>query len=139
MRRPALCLTVLATLTLGVALACEAGDGGEEPAPPDTVETATGAEPAGAGETRTGVTPSGSSTASLTVSNPMPHAMTVRIEYAGGGGRRLGTVPANGEQTFTLAASPGETVTVVATDDEETHAPETSLDLAAGSNTWTIQ
>lgn len=87
----------------------------------------------------TGLPPSTGSTSQLTVTNPMPHAMTIRVTYPDGGGRRLGTVAANGTQTFTMPELAGETVTLVATDDAETHAPETTLEIRPGDNAWTIR
>ena len=60
----------------------------------------------------------------------MPHAMAVTIQYEGGGETELGIVPAGGEQTFTLAASPGENVTLVASDEEDTHSRETTVTLS---------
>ena len=85
------------------------------------------------------VTPSTTTTASVTATNPMPHAMVVSVEFEGGGENPLGTVPANGSQTFTVAASPGETVTLIARDEDGTHEPRATVTLAEGENAWTIE
>lgn len=123
-------LAVLVPLALG---ACQgAGTEEEEAAPADTVTAETGET----GATTTGVAPGGS-VAQVTVTNPMPHAMIVSVEFEGGGANELGTVPANGSQTFELAASPGENVRLIATDEEGTHSPSTSIALQE-TNSWSI-
>jgi hypothetical protein len=88
-----------------------------------------------------GLEPGVSSTYSLAVTNPMPHAMVVTVQYTGGGETELGTVPAGGEQSFTVAASAGETVTLVATDEAGSHSPSTTLTLPEGQTqaAWTIE
>jgi hypothetical protein len=88
----------------------------------------------------TGVEPGVSSTYDVSITNPMPHAMIVTVEYTGGGETELGTVPAGGEQSFTVAASGGETITLVATDEAGTHSPSTTITLPEGQTetTWTI-
>lgn len=130
----------LGSLVLSLALvalgsACQGGEEVDEAAPADTVETAT----PGAEDVSGGVAPS-SSTSEAVITNTMPHAMIVTIEYPGGGATELGVVPASGEQTFTLAASSGETVTLVARDEADTHSRDTSLTLSEGqTDTWTIE
>jgi hypothetical protein len=122
------------------ALACETEDADEEIAPADTIassaETTTGDEPVS-----TGLEPGMSSTYEVAITNPMPHAMVVTVEYTGGGETELGTVPAGGEQSFTVAASAGETITLVATDEAATHSPTTSMTLPGGQTqtSWTIE
>lgn len=130
----------LGSLVLSLALvalgsACQGGEEADEAAPADTVETATsGAEPLAGG-----VAPS-SSTSEAVITNTMPHAMIVTIEYPGGGATELGVVPASGEQTFTLAASSGETVTLVARDEADTHSRDATLTLSEGqTDAWTIE
>lgn len=125
-------LASLAVFTLVLA-GCQAdGETDEEPAAADTVVADTG----GAAATTTGVQPGGD-LAEVTVTNPMPHAMTVSVEFEGGGANELGTIPANGSQSFTLAASVGESVRLVATDEDDTHSPSTAITLDE-ANDWTI-
>lgn len=130
----------LGSLVLSLALvalgsACQSGEEADEAAPADTVETAT----SGAEDVSGGVAPS-SSTSEAVITNTMPHAMIVTIEYPGGGATELGVVPASGEQTFTLAASSGETVTLVARDEADTHSRDVTLTLSEGqTDTWTIE
>ncbi|HUF90284.1 MAG TPA: hypothetical protein VMR66_09920 [Gemmatimonadota bacterium] len=130
----------LGSLVLSLALvalgsACQGGEEADEAAPADTVETATSGAEAVSG----GVAPS-SSTSEAMITNTMPHAMIVTIEYPGGGATELGVVPASGEQTFTLAASAGETVTLVARDEADTHSRDATLTLSEGEiETWTIE
>lgn len=133
--------TPLATIPLVLALALAACGGGsnadDEAAPVDsaTADTVT-AEGGGAGATTAGLEVGGT-LAEVTVTNPMPHAMTVTVEFEGGGAHELGTIPASGSQSFSLAASPGETVRLVATDADSTHSPSTRMELAE-TNAWTI-
>lgn len=119
------------------AFACQGEEADEEVAPADTVATA----PAGEVPVSSGLEPSTSSTTNLTVTNPMPHAMVVTVQYSGGGETELGTVPAGGEQAFTVAASGGETITLVATDDANSHSATTTIALPVGQTeaAWTIE
>lgn len=132
-RIPALTLALTAA-----ALACGGEAAEEEEVPADTLAAA----PAAGSEApvTSGIEPSTSSTTSVTVTNPMPHAMIVTVEYAGGGETELGIVPAGGEQSFTVAASGGESVTFVATDEANTHSPSETMVLPEGQvATWTIE
>jgi hypothetical protein len=125
----------LALVALGTA--CQGEEGADETAPADT----TAAAPTGDEAGTAGIEPGGvSSTYRVAINNPMPHAMVVKVEYTGGGETELGTVPAGSEQAFTVAASGGETVTLVATDEAGTHSPSTTLTLPAGQSetSWTI-
>lgn len=131
-------LASIAVFTSLVLVGCQgAGETEEEPAA-DTADTAdtVAAETGDAGATTTGVQPGGE-LAEVTVTNPMPHAMTVSVEFEGGGANELGTIPANGSQSFTLAASVGESVRLVATDEDDTHSPSTRITLEE-ANDWTI-
>lgn len=124
-----------AAILIPLALAgCESADepDEEEPGVADTVTADTGR----AGATTTGIA-AGGTLAEVTVTNPMPHAMVVSVEFEGGGSHELGTIPANGSQSFSLAASPGESVRLVAADEDQTHSPSTSLTLEE-TNSWTI-
>lgn len=123
----------LVILALGLA-ACGGGDAEEDVAPADTVAVEEAA-PEGTG---TGLSPSTSTVSALTVTNPMPHAMVVVVAYEGGGEAALGTVPANGEQSFTVPASPGESVTLTASDEGNTHSVDGVMVLEE-QNTWTIE
>lgn len=68
---------------------------------------------------------------SLAVINEMPHAMIVRVDD-GSGARLLGTVGAEREERFVLDAAETTTVTLIATDREETHTVRRTVVLAAG-------
>lgn len=118
----------VALLTLGVFACQQAAEEGEETTPAETMETEAAPEPTVVSY-------------SLVVSNPMPHAMNVTATLADGSQVQLGTVPASGEGTFTVSGTPGETVTVTATDEAATHSPSGSLTLPAGETTvtWTVQ
>jgi hypothetical protein len=118
--------------------ACAGEDAGDDAAPADTVDTAA-EQGASDAPVSTGLQPGVSSTTEAIVTNPMPHAMVVTIQYEGGGETELGVVPANGEQSFTLAASSGENVTLVASDEADTHSRETTVTLTDQPQTWTIE
>jgi len=130
-----------ATIALvSLAFACATEDADEDVAPADTIassgETTTAEEPVS-----TGLQPGQSATYEVAITNPMPHAMVVTVGYTGGGETELGTVPAGGEQSFTVAASAGETITLVATDEAATHSPTTTMTLPEGQTrtAWTIE
>lgn len=125
----------IALISLGAA--CQGEDAGEYDAPADTVASA----PAADEPVSSGIDPGVSSTYDVAINNPMPHAMIVTVEYTGGGETELGTVPPGGEQSFTVAASAGETVTLVATDEAGTHSPSTTMALPEGQTetAWTIE
>lgn len=129
-----------ASLVLSVTLvafgsACQGGEEADYEAPAETAATA-----ASGGEAISGGVAPSSSTSEAVVTNPMPHAMIVTIQYEGGGETELGVVPASGEQTFTLAASPGETVTLVARDEADTHSRDATITLSEGQTAaWTIE
>jgi hypothetical protein len=121
-------LLIAALLSFGVAACQQEGEEGEETAPADT--TAMEA-PAPAEEV----------TYQFVVTNPMPHAMNVSATMPDGSQVQLGTVPASGESSFNITGSVGESVTVVAVDEENTHEPTGTVTLPAGQTTlsWTIQ
>lgn len=135
-----LSVTALSMALVSFGSGCETEGADDDAAPADTIgssaETTTGDEPVS-----TGIQPGTASTYDVAITNPMPHAMIVTVEYTGGGETELGTVPAGGEQSFTVAASAGETITLVATDEARTHSPTTTLDLAPGQTqaAWTIE
>jgi hypothetical protein len=130
-------LVALALALVTSAFACQGDEADDEAAPADTVATTA---PAMEEPVSSGLEPA-SSTTSVTITNPMPHAMIVTVEYGGGGETELGIVPAGGEQAFTVAASGGETITLVATDDANSHSPSTTIVLAADQTAaaWTIE
>ncbi len=135
-RLPIVVSFAAALVLLGTA--CAGEDAGDDGAPADTVSTAA-EQGASDAPVSTGLEPSQSSTTEAVITNPMPHAMAVTIQYEGGGESELGIVPANGEQSFTLAASPGENVTLVATDEGDTHSRETTVTLTDQPEAWTIE
>jgi hypothetical protein len=112
------------------ATACERADQeGEDLAPADTAiveETGTAGVEA---------------SYQLVITNPMPHAMNVTAMMPDGGQVQLGSVPANAESTFTVVGSGGEVVTVVATDEGNTHSPSGEITLPSDATTvrWTIE
>lgn len=134
--RLSLVVPFAAALTM-LGAAC-AGEEGDDDAPADTVATAAG-QGASDAPVSTGLEPGQSSTTEAVITNPMPHAMVVTIQYEGGGETELGIVPAGGEQSFTLAASPGENVTLVASDEADTHSRETTVTLTDQPQAWTIE
>lgn len=147
MRIPVHTFTTLAATLLAVAaLGCGGGGGPDEAAPEDTtaVEAAApeASEPAAPDTSpegpRSGLAPS-SGGYPMTVENPMPHAMIVRVAFPGGGEIELGTVPENGSRTFELPARAGETVTMIAHDEAETHRPTASITLPENGGGWTIE
>ncbi|MDX1660210.1 MAG: hypothetical protein R3326_00345 [Gemmatimonadota bacterium] len=128
-------LASLAVVLSFLIFGCQGGAETEEETAAGTADTVA-ADTGNVGATTTGLE-AGGKLAEVTVTNPMPHAMTVSVEFEGGGANELGTIPPNGSQSFTLAASPGETVRLVAVDADETHSPSTRIDLEQ-SNDWTI-
>jgi hypothetical protein len=131
-------LVALALALVVSAFACQGEEADDEAAPADTVATAA---PADEVPVSSGLEPGASSTTTVTITNPMPHAMVVTVQYSGGGETELGIVPAGGEQAFTVAASGGETITLVATDDANSHSPSTTIALSEGQTAaaWTIE
>ncbi len=122
--------------------ACGKRGGGDEPAPADSVQPAQPSTAASASGVSASSGPSaGSTTYELVAINPMSHDMQVSVRFPQGGKIRLGTVPANGQSRFTLPASAGETVILLATDEGGTHHPEKEVLLPPdqSSTTWTIQ
>lgn len=144
MRTPALASLALAGgLCAVVALGCGGGERPpDEAAPDDTtaVETAPApAEPAVSDTAGEAVPRVASGTYPVFVENPMPHAMIVRVELPDGEEIELGTVPGNGMRRFRLPARAGQTVTLVAHDEAETHRPTTSIVLPGEEARWTIE
>ncbi|HET6360921.1 MAG TPA: hypothetical protein VFH11_02575 [Gemmatimonadota bacterium] len=126
----------VALMLLGAA--CAGEETGDDLTPADTAATAT-EEGAPDAPVATGLEPGQSSTSEAVITNTMPHAMVVTIQYEGGGETELGIVPAGGEQTFTLPASTGETVTLVASDEADTHSRDATIILSDQTETWTIE
>lgn len=133
----------IAALSFALVTFGSACQGEDADADGDTADTiAMSAEPDAIDEpVSTGIEPGESSTYDVAITNPMPHAMVVTVAYTGGGETELGTVAAGGEQSFTVAASAGETVTLTATDEAGTHSPSTSMALPEGQAeaAWTIE
>lgn len=130
-------IVALPLVLIASALACQGEEADDEVVPADTVATAASAS----GEAvSSGLAPGEASTSTVMITNPMPHAMVVTVEYTGGGETELGMVPAGGGQAFTIAASSGETVTLVATDEAGSHSPTTTIVLPDGQEaSWTIE
>jgi hypothetical protein len=75
----------------------------------------------------------------VSVTNPMPHAMTVTADW-GQGQMELGTVQSNETSSFDISAPEGSQVTLTASDPEGTHNPTGTITLSASTPaTWTIQ
>ncbi|MEO5573661.1 MAG: hypothetical protein ABIR48_04165 [Gammaproteobacteria bacterium] len=95
-----------------------------------------------AGDTSTDSTMTGSmtsGTAQISVTNPMPHEMTVSADM-GQGSKQLGAVQPNETKTFDVEAAAGTTINLVATDAGNSHSPKGSVTVEAGQPaTWTIQ
>jgi hypothetical protein len=119
-----------ALLSFGVVACQQEGEEGDETAA-DTMAMEEEAEPV----------PPAEVAYQLVVTNPMPHAMNVSATLPDGSQIQLGTVPAGGESAFSVAGSAGETVTVVAVDEANTHSPTGSVMLPSGETavSWTIQ
>lgn len=116
-----------ALLVIGL-VACQQGDEGDEAAPADTVAVAEPEAPAEVDYT-------------LVVTNPMPHAMNVTAVLPDGSQVQLGTVPASGDGSFSVNGVPGESVTVTATDEGNTHSPTGAVILPDGETmvAWTVE
>jgi hypothetical protein len=135
------CTAILSLAPIFLGFACRGGDAGDETAPADSVASAAAEAPAGDQAVSSGLSVSSSSTYNVVVTNPMPHAMAVKVQFTGGGEMDLGTVPAGGDQSFTIAASAGETVTLVAADESGSHSPSTTMTLPEGATetTWIVE
>lgn len=130
---------VLTLSLVALGSACQGGEEADEATPADTTVTAVEPAPSDEGGVSGGLAPS-SSPVEAVVTNTMPHAMVVLVQLEGGAEIDLGVVPASSEQTFRLPTSAGETVTLVARDEANTHSRETTRELAAGqTETWTIE
>jgi hypothetical protein len=141
MRTSASRLPVVVPLAVALTLlgsACSGDDADDDAAPADTIATAA-EQGASDAPVSTGLQAGQSTTTEAVITNTMPHAMVVTVRYEGGGDTELGIVPAGGEQAFTVAASTGETVTLVAADEADTHSRETTVTLAGEQETWTIE
>lgn len=67
----------------------------------------------------------------VNVSNEMPHAMILYVDD-GTTPRLLGTVPANRQERFIVAGARQPTVTLIATDEADTHTVRRTVTLRAG-------
>ena len=70
-------------------------------------------------------------TYAVNVVNEMPHAMVVSVDD-GTTVRTLGTVAANRQDRFVIATSRAGTVTLIATDEADTHTVRRTVALVAG-------
>ena len=109
----------------------EGGMEADTTVPGDTtamVPAAPGAEPAPAGEA-----------AQVSVTNTMPHPMTVKADW-GQGETELGKVGPNETRTFDVSAPAGTQVTLTATDDQASHSTSGSVNVGASTPaSWTIE
>lgn len=76
--------------------------------------------------------PDAGSTYAISVVNEMPHAMIVSFDD-GERTRLLGTVGANREERFVLGGASRPTVTVIATDEADTHTVRRTVSLSPGA------
>jgi hypothetical protein len=70
-------------------------------------------------------------TYAVNVMNEMPHAMVISVDD-GATTRTLGTVSANRQDRFVIATSRAGTVTIIATDQGDTHTVRRTVALVAG-------
>lgn len=68
----------------------------------------------------------------VNVVNEMPHPMVVSFDD-GATTRLLGTVAANREERFVVAGARGATVTLIATDEADTHTVRRTVTLSPGA------
>lgn len=68
----------------------------------------------------------------VNVTNEMPHAMIIYVDD-GAAPRLLGTVPAERQERFIVAGANRPTVTLIATDEADTHTVRRTVTLVAGS------
>ena len=134
MRTPHLASLLVVLLALGTA--CEREGAEDEGTAADT----TAAEESGMGM-ETEPAPAEPVSYQVVVTNPMPHAMNVTATLPDGSQVQLGTVPASGESSFEVTGAAGESVTITATDEENTHSPSGTVTLPVGETTvrWTVQ
>ncbi|MEJ2503298.1 MAG: hypothetical protein P8177_08280 [Gemmatimonadota bacterium] len=70
-------------------------------------------------------------TYAVSVRNDMPHPMIVSFDD-GSGTRLLGTVAADRTERFVIAASAQQTITIIATDEGDTHTVRRTVTLEPG-------
>jgi hypothetical protein len=75
--------------------------------------------------------PDAGQTYAVSVQNDMPHAMIVSFDD-GSGSRLLGTVESNRTERFVIAGSAQRTITIVATDEADTHTVRRTVTLVSG-------
>jgi len=90
-------------------------------------------------DTSSGTAMSDSGSAQISITNPMPHEMTVSADW-GQGQKELGSLKPNETKTFDVSAGQGTKIDLVATDAGRTHSPKGSVTLESGkAAAWTIQ
>ncbi len=81
----------------------------------------------------------GDGSAQVSVTNSMPHAMTVKADW-GEGENELGTVEPNETKSFDVEAPAGTQVTLTATDAQASHSTSGSVTVGPDQPAaWTIQ
>lgn len=126
-------------IAISLTAACSKAEDEGDLAPADTVAVEDGATTGiAAGTAEPMAVPT--DTYELVVTNPMPHAMSVSLDFEGAV-TELGTVAASGQQTFIVPAPPGATVTVLARDEAGSHSPTATITFPEGQTytTWTIE
>ena len=95
---------------------------------------------AGGGDAVAGVGGSAETgTVQITVTNPMPHAMIVNADW-GSGETQIGTVQPSETASFEVAARPGATVSLNASDAAASHSVSGSVTVQADAPaSWTIK
>lgn len=76
--------------------------------------------------------PDATETYAVNVINGMPHAMVIHVDD-GDATRLLGTVPAQRQERFVVARASRPTVTIIATDEADTHTVRRTVTLVPGS------
>lgn len=75
--------------------------------------------------------PDAGQTYAVSVQNQMPHAMIVSFDD-GSGVRLLGTVDASRSERFVIAGTAQQTITIIATDQGDTHTVRRTVTLVPG-------
>ncbi|MEO5702976.1 MAG: hypothetical protein ABIQ54_03720 [Gammaproteobacteria bacterium] len=132
-------LAISAALMLVSLTACGKGDNSSD------TPAATGSDPAMSDNSAMGSNDAHMSgnmvggTAQISVTNPMPHEMTVSAD-TGQGPKELGSVKPGETKTFDVSAAAGSSINLVATDAGKTHSPSGTVTVESGQPaTWTIQ
>lgn len=77
--------------------------------------------------------PDGGQSYAVNVINEMPHAMIIYVDDGGDTPRLLGTVAAQRQERFIVATVDRPTVTLIATDEADTHTVRRTVMLVPGT------